>query len=156
MNRILHPSPVGPLALASEMGALVGLEFTDGDKRGGKGASDAVLDQARRELDAFFAGRLKKFSVPLKPQGTPFQLAVWKALQAIPFGRTASYGEIAKRIGKPQAVRAVGAANGQNRIAIIIPCHRVIGADGSLTGFGGGLDRKRFLLALEAGEAPLL
>jgi methylated-DNA-[protein]-cysteine S-methyltransferase len=157
MNRILHPSPVGPLALASELGALVALEFTDDEKRGGKAAiSDSVLDQARRELDAFFAGRLKKFSVPVGPRGTPFQLAVWKALQAIPFGKTQSYGDIARRIGKPAAVRAVGAANGQNRIAIIIPCHRVIGADGSLTGFGGGLERKQFLLALEAGEAPLL
>ena len=156
MNTILHPSPVGPLKLVSEEGALIACEFTDGKTRVVKPQSDAIIDQARRELDAFFAGRLKKFSVPLAPRGTPFQLLVWKALQAIPFGKTTSYGEIAKRIAKPKAVRAVGAANGQNRIPIIIPCHRVIGADGSLTGFGGGLERKQFLLALEQGEAPLL
>jgi methylated-DNA-[protein]-cysteine S-methyltransferase len=153
MNRILHPSPVGPLALASELGALVACEFTDGERSTAKPVGDSVLDQARRELDAFFAGRLRKFTIALNPRGTPFQLAVWKALQAIPFGKTMSYGDIARRIGKPQAVRAVGAANGQNRIAIIIPCHRVIGANGSLTGYGGGMARKKQLLDLEQGQA---
>ncbi|MBL8552297.1 MAG: methylated-DNA--[protein]-cysteine S-methyltransferase [Hyphomonadaceae bacterium] len=156
MNAIHHPSPVGPLKLVSEEGALVACEFTNGEKLIGKPQADAIIDQTRRELDAFFAGRLKKFTLKLNPRGTEFQLAVWKALQTIPFGKTWSYGELAKRIGKPKAMRAVGAANGQNRIAIIIPCHRVIGADGSLTGFGGGLERKQFLLALEQGEAPLL
>jgi len=101
-------------------------------------------------LDAYFSGRDVPFVVPLAPAGTPFQREVWTALREIPFGATASYAEIAKRIGRPRAVRAVGAANARNPIAIFVPCHRVIGADGSLTGYAGGLERKRALLALEA------
>ena len=124
--------------------------------RGEAAQSDAVLDAARRQLDAYFAGRLKLFDLPLAPRGTDFQRRVWRALTQIPYGRTMSYGAIAKNIGEPVAARAVGAANGANPICIIIPCHRVIGADGSLTGFGGGLDRKKFLLGLERGEELLL
>jgi len=101
-------------------------------------------------LDAYFSGRDVPFVVPLAPVGTPFQREVWTALRDIPFGATASYAEIARRIGRPRAVRAVGAANARNPIAIFVPCHRVIGADGSLTGYAGGLERKRALLALEA------
>ncbi|MGH8576139.1 MAG: methylated-DNA--[protein]-cysteine S-methyltransferase [Gammaproteobacteria bacterium] len=160
MNMLTHDSPVGPLTLVSEEGKLVGCFFANHDlarkKQAAKGPRDAVLDQARKELDGFFAGRLKKFTLTLAPRGTEFQRRVWKALQAIPYGRTASYGGIAKQIGVPAAMRAVGAANGQNPICIIIPCHRVIGANGSLRGFGGGLDRKRFLLGLERGKTPLL
>ena len=105
---------------------------------------------AREQLGAYFAGELTEFRLPLAPRGTPFQLAVWEALRAIPYGTTATYGEIAAAVGRPpSASRAVGAANGSNPIAVIVPCHRVIGAGGSLVGFGGGLARKRRLLQLE-------
>ncbi len=103
-----------------------------------------------RQLDEYFAGERQDFSVNLKPAGTPFQLSVLEALQAIPYGRTATYRDIAEAIGRPSAVRAVGAANGRNPLPIVIPCHRVIGADGNLTGFGGGLAAKQYLLSLEA------
>jgi methylated-DNA-[protein]-cysteine S-methyltransferase len=166
MNTIIHHSPVGPLTLTSDGASLIAVEFdrrkefdpkakTRGT-RNGSASPDAVLDSARRQLDAYFAGRLKSFDLPLAPCGADFQRRVWKALTRIPYGQTTSYGAIAKEIGAPSAARAVGAANGANPICIIIPCHRVIGADGSLTGFGGGLDRKRFLLALERGEGLLL
>ena len=108
-----------------------------------------ILDQTRRELDEYFAGGREGFTMPLVLDGTPFQSAVWRALLEIPFGSTTSYEKIATRIGKPGAARAVGRANGDNRIAIIVPCHRVIGADGSHTGYGGGMQRKKRLLALE-------
>jgi methylated-DNA-[protein]-cysteine S-methyltransferase len=108
-----------------------------------------ALRTAVRELEAYFAGELRQFSLPLAPVGTPFQLDVWNALRAIPYGETRSYGELAERIGRPSAVRAVGAANGANPLPIVVPCHRVIGSNGSLTGFGGGLPLKQALLALE-------
>lgn len=111
---------------------------------------DAVTEKAKTELEEYFAGVRKSFSVPIKPAGTDFQKKVWAALRDIPYGETASYGEIAKRIGNPKACRAVGMANNRNPIAIIIPCHRVIGAGGALTGYAGGLDKKEFLLKLEA------
>jgi methylated-DNA-[protein]-cysteine S-methyltransferase len=111
---------------------------------------DAVFTEARRQLDAYFGGELQAFDLPLAMSGTDFQLKVWQALCTIPFGRSESYGELARRIGAPHASRAVGLANGRNPISIIVPCHRVIGADGSLTGYGGGLERKRWLLAHEA------
>lgn len=159
MNILVHPSPVGLLTLASDAGALVECSFEGrapvADARRSP-ASDPVLDQARRELDAYFAGALREFTVPVSPRGSEFQRRVWSALRAIPYGQTTTYGAIASRIGAREAVRAVGAANGANPIAIIIPCHRVIGANGSLTGFGGGLERKQFLLDLERGEARLL
>lgn len=108
----------------------------------------------KQQLAAYFAGELTDFNLVLAPEGTDFQLAVWTALQKIPYGETCSYGDIANRIGKPEASRAVGAANGQNPLPIVIPCHRVIGSNGSLTGFGGGLDCKQFLLRLEQTHAP--
>ena len=159
MNTTVHPSPVGPLTLVSDAGALIACEFEGRTTRRSTrhhDGPDPVLDLARRELDAFFAGTLRAFTVPVAPRGTDFQRRVWSALRTIPYGETTSYGAIASRIGARDAVRAVGAANGANPISIIIPCHRVIGANGSLTGFGGGLERKRFLLDLERGELALL
>ncbi len=114
-----------------------------------------VLRQVSEQLEAYFAGRLRAFEVKLAPEGTPFQLGVWHKLLEIPFGRTLSYGELAAAVGKPRASRAVGLANGANPIPIIIPCHRVIGANGKLTGYGGGLAIKEKLLALERGQAAL-
>jgi methylated-DNA-[protein]-cysteine S-methyltransferase len=113
-----------------------------------------VLEQVRTELDEYFVGTRRTFDVPLLLEGTPFQNEVWRALLEIPAGSTATYGEIARRLGRPQAARAVGAANGQNPISIIVPCHRLVGADGTLTGYGWGLDRKRSLLDRERGAAP--
>ena len=113
------------------------------------GGAVPVLQEARRQLDAFFDGKRESFDLPLKPAGTPFQRTVWDELTRIPFGKTISYGELAKRIGQPAASRAVGLANGKNPIAIVIPCHRVIGANGTLTGYGGGIDRKKWLLEHE-------
>jgi methylated-DNA-[protein]-cysteine S-methyltransferase len=115
-----------------------------------------VLRPIRKELDQYFAGRLKQFSTPVAFSGTQFQNTVWQELRRIPYGETISYLELAKRIRNPKAVRAVGLANGANPIAIIVPCHRVIGANGSLTGFGGGLPTKRALLDLEKGQRTLL
>lgn len=153
-------SPIGPLMLAGDTRGLRVLAFVqDGCPEPDEAWSpDAggVLDPVRRELDAYFAGRLTRFSTPVTPAGTSFQRRVWHELQAIPYGQTVSYGELARRIDAPTAVRAVGAANGANPIAIIIPCHRVIGANGSLTGFGGGLPTKRALLDLEQGTRRLL
>jgi methylated-DNA-[protein]-cysteine S-methyltransferase len=108
--------------------------------------------ETRRQLQAYFAGELTCFDLPLSPHGTPFQMRVWEALRDIEYGRTESYGQLARRIGDAKATRAVGAANGRNPLPIVIPCHRVIGNDGSLTGFGGGIERKRFLLELEGGR----
>jgi len=118
-------------------------------------AASGAFDEVRAQLDAYFAGTREAFDLPLAPAGTSFQLAVWAQLRAIPFGETRTYGELAVRLGQPTAARAVGLANGDNPIAVIVPCHRVIGADGSLTGFGGGLERKRILLDLEAGRQTL-
>ncbi|MBM3806939.1 MAG: methylated-DNA--[protein]-cysteine S-methyltransferase [Acidimicrobiia bacterium] len=157
----LADSPVGPLLLAGDADALHVLSFGNGIRpreidadwaRDTKG----VLETVRRELKEYFAGRLKSFTVPLAFTGTPFQNAVWKQLTRIPYGETISYLELANRIDNPKAVRAVGMANGANPIAIIVPCHRVIGSNGSLTGFGGGLPAKRALLELEKGQRTLL
>jgi len=116
---------------------------------------DDAFDDIRRELDEYFAGTLQDFTVPLSPRGSTFQKQVWQALSEIPYGETTSYGKVAASIGHPDGARAVGVANGQNPIPIIVPCHRVIGADGSLTGYGGGLDAKRWLLDHEARHAGL-
>lgn len=157
MISCIHDSPVGPLTLHSDGAALTGVEFDEPkyplspSPRG----EDKVLAQARRELDRYFEGTLRAFTLPLAPRGTPFQLSVWTALRRIPYGATRTYAEQAVAIGKPKAFRAVGLANGKNPISIIVPCHRVIGADGSMTGFGGGIERKRALLALEQGGALL-
>ena len=149
-------SPVGTLLLVSDGTALTALHFGDAGAARRLDAS-AVADetaapfpQARRELAEYFAGRRAAFTIPLAPRGTPFQERVWHALRAIPHGATASYGEIARAVGSPKAVRAVGAANARNPLAIVVPCHRVIGSDGTLTGYAGGLARKKALLALEA------
>lgn len=151
MISLIHESPIGPLTLHSNGRALTGVEF-DNPKyplpRSPSGR-DGVLDAARRQLDLYFAGKLKAFDLPLAAEGTAFQQRVWAALRAIPFGATKSYGELAAAIDAPKAQRAVGLANGRNPISIIVPCHRVIGASGALTGFGGGIARKQALLALE-------
>ena len=117
-------------------------------------AAIAPFPEARAQLEDYFAGRRRTFDLPLAPVGTPFQRRVWEALREIPYGETVSYGVLAARLGQPGAGRAVGLANGQNPISIVIPCHRVIGAGGALTGYGGGLERKRWLLALEGGSEP--
>ncbi len=150
-------SPIGPLTLIAADGRLAGMhmEITryepDAGTLGTALDRDAepVLAAAARQLDAYFDGELTSFDLPLTLDGSPFQRTVWAALQNIPYGETISYGELARRIGQPSASRAVGLANGKNPVSIVVPCHRVIGADGSLTGYGGGMDRKRFLLGLE-------
>jgi len=147
----IDDSPVGPLLLAGDSDALHVLSFGVGSRprevaRDWMPDTKGVLNAVRRELDQYFAGRLKAFTIKLAFNGTPFQNAVWKQLTRIPYGETISYMELAKRIENPKAVRAVGLANGANPIAIIVPCHRVIGSNGSLTGFGGGLPTKRALL----------
>lgn len=140
-------SPVGPLTLQSHGEAVCAVLF---GRRGEPAEADtAVLRQCEEELTAYFAGKLRTFTVPLGPVGTPFQLSVWEALRQIPYGETRTYGEIAASIGKPRACRAVGMANNRNPISILIPCHRVIGAGGALVGYGGGLEVKKFLLKLE-------
>ena len=145
-------SPIGLLTLAGRDKVLTHLRMVDQTyepKRTGWSEDPMAFNDAVDQLDAYFAGTLTDFTVEIDLQGTEFQRRVWQALLTIPFGETRSYGEIAELIGAPGAARAVGLANGHNPIAIIVPCHRVIGASGSLTGYGGGLDRKRSLLALE-------
>ena len=151
------PSPIGPLTLVAEAGQLAALYLDaqrhrpDDDSLGSPGDPDAApFAAAARQLADYFAGQLTEFDLPLAPAGTDFQRRVWAALQTIPYGQTWSYAQLAEKIGNASAVRAVGLANGKNPIAVVIPCHRVIGADGSLTGYGGGLDRKRFLIDLES------
>lgn len=146
-----YSSPVGVLLLEWDGEALVRLAFPsrDGSPRAaGPGSVHDVtaLQEPLGRMEAYFAGELRDFGLPLRPEGTEFQRLVWRGLLEIPYGATMSYAELARRIGRPGAARAVGAANGRNPIAIIAPCHRVIGANGSLTGFGGGLDRKEWLL----------
>ena len=154
-------SPFGKLLLTAKETFLTGLylpksqgtfEIQPGWIAGGEAGP---LRKAFEQLEAYFAGSLKQFELPLDTGGTPFQRRVWTELQKIPYGQTISYGELASRIGNPKASRAVGLANGQNPISIIIPCHRVIGSNGSLTGFGGGLTVKRFLLDLESRQSRL-
>ena len=143
-------SPVGWLRLVARGDRLVGVRFERSRAPDDDGAADhPVLREAARQLAEYFAGARRAFDLPLAPEGNPFQRLVWDALLDIPFGRTSSYGELARRIGRPDTARAVGAANGANPIAILVPCHRVIGADGSLTGYGGGLGNKRWLLRHE-------
>ncbi len=149
-------SPVGPLLLMSDGVSLTGLH-TDNDKHRPSVRPDWIRDnsmvpfaQAIAQVQAYFEGTLTKFDLPLAPQGTEFQMTVWRELCNIRYGETISYAELARRIGRPKASRAVGHSNARNPISIIVPCHRVIGADNSLTGYAGGLDRKRTLLALEA------
>ena len=157
----IDDSPVGPLLLAGDSEALHVLAFGVGCRPRDIDATwmpdtKGVLSDVRKELDQYFAGKLKKFTTKLAFKGTPFQRQVWKELTRIPYGETISYLDLANRIENPKAVRAVGMANGANPIAIIVPCHRVIGTNGSLTGFGGGLPTKRALLELEKGQRTLL
>ncbi|CDP88693.1 MULTISPECIES: methylated-DNA--[protein]-cysteine S-methyltransferase [Mycolicibacterium] len=145
-------SPVGLLTLAGRDGKLMHLRMVDQTyepSREGWEADDTAFGEAVEQLSEYFVGERTEFDLELDMVGTQFQRRVWQALQAIPYGETCSYGEIARQIGSPSAFRAVGLANGHNPIGIIVPCHRVIGANGSLTGYGGGLDRKRALLELE-------
>lgn len=153
-------SPVGPLLLAGDADGLRRVNF-ESSKHAAPPAADWKEDRAPfaeviRQLQAYFRGELRKFDVPLAMEGTEFQLRVWNALRGIPYGETISYLQLAERIGNPKAVRAVGLANGSNPIPIIVPCHRVIGSDGSLTGFGGGISTKKKLLELESRQLSLL
>lgn len=147
-------TPVGPVTIVSDGAALTMVTMRPATRviaRAGEWLEDdARLAEARMQLAAYFAGQLRRFSLPLAPRGTPFQQQVWAALRRIPFGETTSYGALAAALGHPGAARAVGAANRTNPIGIIVPCHRVIGADGTLTGYAGGIERKKFLLDHEA------
>ena len=158
-----YSSPIGELMLTSDGKALTGLTMCERRGRPAIGPKphwhrdDAVFQEIREQLKAYFEGELRDFALPLAMAGTPFQQQVWAGLRAIPFGETVSYAELAGRIGRPGASRAVGSANRRNPIAIVVPCHRVIAADGTLGGFGGGLDRKEWLLEHEGaafGRAP--
>ena len=161
-------TPIGTLTLAADADGLRHIEFPDNrhpvDREdwipGASGAAADVLRITREQLREYFEGTRHAFDLPLRPQGTAFQMDVWRMLATIPWGATWSYRDLARAIGKPEAVRAVGGANGRNPLPIVLPCHRVIGADGSLTGFGGGLPTKRFLLRLEGalpqGDLPTL
>ena len=153
-------SPIGELLLAGDGHALQRLSMQDGRHPFRRPAEwtrdDGAFADVRAQLAEYFDGSRRAFDVALELRGNPFEQRVWSALQEIPYGATVSYGEIARRIGQPDAARAVGLANGRNPVAVIVPCHRVIGADGTLTGYGGGLERKRLLLDLEAGVLPLL
>ncbi len=154
MHYTFLETPIGALLLAGSGSALELLGFPAGSMaRQPKPEwqrNDSAFAEARKQLSAYFRGQLRQFEVELAPAGTAFQLQVWQALQAIPYGETCCYRDIAQRIDRPRAVRAVGHANGRNPLPIIVPCHRVIGSNGALTGFGGGLPTKTFLLQLEA------
>ncbi|MGW3727101.1 methylated-DNA--[protein]-cysteine S-methyltransferase [Streptomyces sp. NPDC000851] len=150
-------SPYGLLTLVAEDGVLCGLYMTDQRHRPPEETfgepDDTPFAAAEKQLQAYFAGELKEFTLELRLNGTPFQRTVWQQLRQIPHGETRTYGELADALGNPKASRAVGLANGRNPIGIIVPCHRVVGADGSLTGYGGGLPRKQRLLDFERGTA---
>ncbi|MER7561927.1 methylated-DNA--[protein]-cysteine S-methyltransferase [Streptomyces sp. NPDC097941] len=150
-------SPYGPLTLVADDGVLCGLYMTDQRHRPPEGTfgtpDDAWSREAEEQLKAYFGGELKEFTLEVRLHGTPFQRTVWEQLCRIPHGETRTYGELADALGNPKASRAVGLANGRNPIGIIVPCHRVVGADGSLTGYGGGLERKQRLLDFERGAA---
>ena len=151
-------SPLGPLTLAGVGSTLMHLRMSDQshepDRSGWQPAAADAFADAAGQLEAYFAGELTEFDVDIRLNGTEFQRRVWAALRTVPYGETRSYGEIAAQIGSPGASRAVGLANGRNPVGIIVPCHRVIGSSGGLTGYGGGLDRKRALLAMEKNNAP--
>ena len=158
MAHTVVDSPVGSLTLVAADGVLTGL-YMDRQmylpERTTFGPPDPeCLPETREQLAAYFAGELTTFTMPMALRGTPFQQRCWAALREVPFGETATYGELAARIGRPTAARAVGAANGHNPISIVIPCHRLVGADGGLTGYGGGVERKRALLAFETQAMP--
>lgn len=153
MHRCID-TPLGALVVEADRHGIAALRWPDDaganvDARPGDTVVGGLLDLAHRQLDEYFAGRRRTFDLPLRPTGTPFQLRAWEVLRGIPYGTTITYGEQARRLGSPSAVRAIGGANGRNPIGIIVPCHRVVGADGSLTGFAGGVERKRWLLEHE-------
>lgn len=152
-------SPIGSVLLAGATDALQFVGFPNGPKAmqaQPEWREDAApFVEAKRQLTEYFAGSRREFDLPLAPQGTPFQLSVWQALLTIPYGATCSYRDIAEQVGNVKAVRAVGGANGRNPLPIVVPCHRVIGSNGKLTGFGGGIETKEFLLSLEAGRSGL-
>ena len=157
-TRVITDSPIGPLTLLAVNGSLAGLYMEGREPEGPDGlvpadstddANALVLDETARQLEEYFAGQRRNFDLPLGLEGTSFQRQVWEALLDIPFGETTSYGKLASEIGRPTAARAVGMANGSNPVSIIVPCHRVVGSNGSLTGYGGGLDRKQRLLDME-------
>lgn len=150
IDTVTIDSPVGGLELRARDGFLTHVLFADSAPATPGEPTNPVLRAAVEQLKAYFAGELTTFDLPLRPEGTPFQQRVWAALADIPYGETRTYAEIARAVGAPTAYRAVGAANGQNPLPIVLPCHRVVGSNGSLTGYGGGMDRKRTLLELEA------
>ena len=156
LTRIIA-TPVGPMGIAATPHAVTRIFFAPGQPLSapvpvdGASGGAALLQRAERELGEYFAGRRRDFTLPLAPAGTPFQQAVWEALRRIPYGRTCCYRDIARAIGRPAACRAVGMANNRNPIVVVIPCHRVVGADGSLTGYAGGLSVKARLLEIEQG-----
>ena len=157
----VHETPIGPLTLHRGPRGLTRLDFPNrGPARDETARDPGALEAAAAQLDEYFAGRRTAFDLPLHLDGTPFQRRVWAALREIPYGTTVTYTELARAVGRPDIVRAVGAAVGRTPVPIVVPCHRVVGADGSLTGYGGGLQRKRALLDLErrvaAGLAPAL
>ncbi len=151
-------SPLGKLLLAGTRSSLKLISFPEGSMRRepdpGWTHSEAPFESARKQLDEYFAGERREFELSLDPDGTDFQMSVLRALRNIPYGSTATYGEIASAVGRPKAARAVGAANGRNPLPIVIPCHRVIGSNGDLTGFGGGISAKKTLLKLEQDFRP--
>lgn len=158
------PSPVGDLVLTASETGVTGVYFPTsrhhlaaglGVRTNSTGGTLSLLDRVAAQLNEYFAGTRTTFDLPLEPCGTDFQLSVWELLRKIPYGVTRSYGELARRLGDPKATRAVGAANGANPIPIIVPCHRVVGSKGELTGFGGGIERKRWLLEHEGALMPL-
>lgn len=158
-NKIFYTtvdSPLGPILLAGNNEGLRELNFQEGKRPTPIGAdwekNAAPFAETVAQLQAYFDGELQEFDLPLAPTGTPFQITVWRELQAIPYGETISYGELARRIGKPKAARAVGSANGANPLPLVVPCHRVVGSDGRLTGYGGGLPIKEALLAHERSQ----
>lgn len=160
MTHALLDSPVGTLTLVERDGGLAGLYMTDQRHLPDAGSfgprDDTVLPALQEQLGAYFTGALQTFDVPLTTTGTPFQQQVWAALRRVPYGRTCTYADLAVAVGRPTAVRAVGAANGRNPVGIVVPCHRVVGSSGALTGYAGGLERKRFLLQHELAHGGLL
>lgn len=146
MKRLCYKSPVGLLEITSDGEFITGINFIDTPF---EDSIDEVIQMCATQLDQYFAGKRKAFDVPIALSGTNFRIKVWEELKKIPYGETISYGELARRVGNPKAMRAVGGANHNNPISIIVPCHRVIGADGSLTGYGGGMQNKKYLLELE-------
>ncbi|MDX6594336.1 MAG: methylated-DNA-[protein]-cysteine S-methyltransferase [Gaiellales bacterium] len=154
ISHLIIDSPIGDLLLTADGGALTALDMEPLPERPKTPAGNPVLTAARKQLERYFAGRLMQFDLPLAPAGSPFAQQVWLELQQIPFGQTVTYADLAQLVGRPGHFRAVGSANGRNPISIIVPCHRVVGSNGSLTGYSGGVERKRWLLDHESESRP--